>query len=260
MTTKYARQIPERIQAERRLEELISSGYEHKESSEESNSAFKVAYEYYQPSELNSRLTDVDYAEMRSAILNLASSCQGKSVFDPKSAASEKQSTAFDRGISTKGLEIFPLGLYESSRDEVWNYITLYVAPDVANWRYPNTGNNPRYDRHLGGYRNVFRQPWARGYFCNWDDGLISELTEDIAVAIFERVNVASNPRVAIACLKATYKIRLKDKNNKIYRDALKRVVRIMSVRSLDQLSESSLQDLIDGLFDQSYKHFAKAK
>jgi hypothetical protein len=150
--------------------------------------------------------------------------------------------------------------LIEASLDEVWNYITLYVAPDVANWRYPNPGNNPRYDRHLGGYRNVFRQPWARGYFCSWDDALISELTEDIAVAIFERVNVASNPRVAIACLKATYKIRLKDKNNKIYRDALKRVVRIMSVRSLDQLPESSLQDLIDGLFDQSYKHFAKAK
>ncbi|MCX6495839.1 MAG: DUF6339 family protein [Rhodoluna sp.] len=260
MTTKYARQIPEKIQAERRLEELVASGYEHKDSSEESNSAFKVAYEYYQPSELNSRLTDDDYANMRAAILKLASSCQGKLVFDPKSAATEKQATAFDRGLSTDGLEIFPLGLYESSRDEVWNYITLYVAPDVANWRYPNTGNNPKYDRHLGGYRNVFRQPWARGYFCSWDDALISELTEDIAVAIFERVNVASNPRVAVACLKATYKIRLKDKNNKIYRDALKRVVRIMSVRSLDQLPESSLQELIDDLFDQSYKHFAKAK
>jgi len=257
--TKYARFIPQKSESVKRLADLVQNNYSFSVLEPDLLNQRKVAVEYYQPSSEPSRMTDEDYLRMRKMILELATECQSTNSFDSTVLATEKQAIQFDRGISVQGHLIFPLGLYEASRDEVWNYITLYVAPDVANWRYPNIEKSPSYDRHLGGYRNTFRQPWMRGFFCNWDNDLISELTEDIAVAIFERTNLASNPRVAIACLRATYRIREKDKNNKIYRDALKRVVRLMSVRSMDQLPDDQLQLQIDRLFDQSYSVFSKA-
>jgi hypothetical protein len=78
---------------------------------------------------------------------------------------------------------------------------------------------------------------------------------EDNLVAIFERVRVSQNPRVAKSILRI-----IKTNPHRVssglmestVRDLLKRIVLVMSVKSLDVLPEHELDSLISGLFKVS--------
>lgn len=93
----------------------------------------------------------------------------------------------------------------EALRDDVWTFIATILLPDVVAWRFPNRSAN----RYLGGVRNTFQRLWIRGTFLDRGEGhsdrwgLISALTEDAFVQIFERASIPASPGLARAIAEA---------------------------------------------------------
>jgi len=101
--------------------------------------------------------------------------------------------------LDGKAIDLIPS---EAANQEVWNFLTLCVLPDVAKWRYPNTKKEPDYERWLGRERNVFRKLWWRQVVLGSE--LTSKLGEDEAVGIMERPNLGGNAPLARAMARAT--------------------------------------------------------
>jgi hypothetical protein len=165
--------------------------------------------------------------------------------------------TEFDTLMYKNISELIPVTLYEASKPGVWSYITLRALPDVANWRYPNKHSDATYERHLGSARNIFRRIWIRVFFADTSSGLLTNIGEDQAVAIFERTAVISNPKIAEASLKALNFVRKVTSRNDVYRDAMIRVRRLASVETIDILSPEDADALILGAFIESLGELA---
>jgi hypothetical protein len=191
------------------------------------------------------------YLDVRTQLLGIAAKAQTLEEFDP-STTNAKALTEFDRLLYSEILSILPISLYEASKDVAWDYITLRVAPDIANWRYPNRQNDNNYDRHVGTPRDVFRRIWTRVYFARESAGLLQSIGDDQAVAIFERTSIVSNPKLAMAALKALTYVRKFSTENLVYRDAMKRVRRLAALESLDSLPQARVDELILGAFIDS--------
>ena len=213
----------------------------------------RAEYAYYPTAPKSMWFGSEDYLKIRSTLLSMGASAQGNSTFIATQKGSTVEHSEFDAVLAKKILELIPMGLYEATNADIWSYLTIFVVPDIANWRYPNSSKSSSYDRHLGTYRNVFRKIWIRQYFAGSAADISAEIGEDQSVSIFERTAVISNPAIAAACVKALAKVRELTKNNDVYRDAMIRVRRRLSVTSLDLLAQKDLEDLIEGLFMQSY-------
>lgn len=119
----------------------------------------------------------------------------------PDSSIVGAKKSEFDRaaaGILEDNLSILPT---EAACDEVWNFITLVLLPDIAKWRYPNKDGNLTYERWLGSDRNVFRKLWWREATLGRE--LSNQLGEDQVVAIMERPRLGGNGDLARAIAKA---------------------------------------------------------
>lgn len=213
----------------------------------------KLSFEYYPTSLEDSQFTTEEYLALRQTVLGICADAQDRKVFDPSLKITDKSRSKFDSAITERSLTLFPMSLYEAGSEAIWTYISLVVLPDVANWRFPNKNNLGTYERHIGKKRNVFRRLWIRMYFTSGEANFASKLTEDQAVAIFERADTADNPRLAKAFVKATLEIRKVSKDNEIYRDAMKRVTRMLSTKSLDLYSDQELVNTILNEFKASY-------
>ncbi|TJZ84868.1 hypothetical protein [Paracoccus hibiscisoli] len=117
------------------------------------------------------------------------------------SPASERQKTAFDQEVA-KFLGAHPdLGGGEALRDDVWACMTCVLLREFAQWRF----SSDQKARFAGGVRNTFQRAWMRGRTLDlgkkaperWQ--LISSLSEDAMVQIFERASIASDARLARA-------------------------------------------------------------
>jgi hypothetical protein len=93
------------------------------------------------------------------------------------------------------------LGSGEALRDDVWAFISIVMLPDVVAWRFPSRSPS----RFNGGVRNAFQRLWMRGHYLDRGDGhqdrwgLVSHLTEDAMVQIFERPSIPATPGLAPA-------------------------------------------------------------
>jgi hypothetical protein len=231
------------------LSELIK--LEYKWNSENCAAALDRNDFAYYPGAYGAHADDQFYLDLRVQLLAIAAQAQGLDEFD-RNVTSPKALTEFDRLLYGKILSILPISLYEASKDAAWAYITVRVVPDIANWRYPNRKNDTIYDRHSGTPRDVFRRIWTRVYFSSETAGLLQGVGDDQAVAIFERTSIVSNPKLAMAALKALVFVRKISTDNLIYRDAMKRVRRMAAIESLDSLPQHKLDELFVGAFIQS--------
>ena len=145
----------------------------------------------------------------------------------------------------------------EALRDDVWSCLTTLIAPDVAIWRF---GGKPAH-RFAGGVRNAFQRLWLRGitldrgedHLDRW--GLVSTLTEDAMVQIFERPSIAANTRLAIAVAEAwvnTATIVGNGAMEPIMRRATKLVRLHLEIYDLFSLDDVELQQHIADLFLQA--------
>lgn len=145
-------------------------------------------------------------------------------------------------------LELIPA---EAANTEVWNFLTLVLLPDVAMWRYPNTDDNPHFERWIGTPRNVFRKLWWREAVLGRD--LNIQVGEDESVAIMERPNLAANPSVARAMVRAFIKMR-GDLPKGAHRSDLMRACALKTrsaytLTTFEVLSEREIDELILDIF-----------
>lgn len=155
-------------------------------------------------------------------------------------------------------LELIPS---EAANTEVWNFFTLVLLPDVAMWRYPNTNNNPHFERWIGTPRNVFRKLWWREAVLGRE--LNTQIGEDESVAIMERPNLAANPSVARAMVKAFIKVRENlehGSRSDLMRACALRTRSVYAITTFEVLSEKEIDELIFQIFTEARKSFiAKA-
>lgn len=232
---------------------LIESGYAVQEQ-DVLNRLSSITFEYYPTSHEGSQFTTEEYLALRRTVLEICADAQEQEQFDPSLKITDKSRSKFDSALTENSLSLFPMSLYEAGSEEIWTYISLVVLPDVANWRFTNKNQFDCYERHVGKKRNVFRRLWIRMYFTGGEAKFASTLTEDQAVSIFERADTADSPRLAKAFVKATLTIRKLSKDNDVYRDAMKRVTRMLSTKSLDLYSDDELEKSILQEFRASLK------
>ena len=168
-----------------------------------------------------------------------------------------RESGTFDTECSRYLCESAAIPEPEALRDEVWNFLTLVLMPDIAVWRFPGRAR----ERMLSGVRNTFQRLWLRGRLiaqggdCHETDwGLIGELTEDAFVAVIERPRLSANPCLAREFAEAWRRCARRTAGNMetIHRLAARNLMATKAVISLDALDISSLAQRIDDHFAQA--------
>lgn len=102
----------------------------------------------------------------------------------------------FDSVLPAVLIEHLDISPAEAGREDVWNYLTLVLLPDVALWRWPNPEFKPRYERLVGTPRNVFRLLRHRALV--FGPELLMRMTADDLQQVEERtVSVGGDPRVS---------------------------------------------------------------
>ncbi|MCQ9331053.1 hypothetical protein NQ023_03035 [Corynebacterium phoceense] len=133
--------------------------------------------------------------ELRSSLLRVAEDCGFPE------AMARSQVRDFDQRAAAVLYDSLDLVPAEAANQEIWNYLTLSVLPDIAAWRYPNISRSPSFERWLGVDRNVFRKLWWRE--ATLGRSLNALLGEDEAVGIMERPSLSGNPAVARAIIQS---------------------------------------------------------
>lgn len=155
-----------------------------------------------------------------------------------------RQAAPFDLALGStlkEHLDIIPA---DAAHDEVWNFLTLVVFPDVAVLRFPDL----HVDRLLGTPRNVLRRTWSRQEILG--DLLHSTdrpLGEDELVGLFERSALARNRALIRRLAVAVLAYDGPTARSEWARDLYKRVTFITGPRLLDALSDVELDAIIHG-------------
>lgn len=170
----------------------------------------------------------------------------------PGELKSQNAAADFDRQTAAflvESMEILPV---EAAIEEVWNFFTLVLLPDVGMWRYPNKPGDYEYDRLIGRPRNVFRKLWWRAYVLGPE--LSSKLGESETVDILERPSVGGNIALARAIVRSLERIRSESEgrfaSSEFLRTAMVRIRAINAVRGLTFLPDDLLQKEIDQVFN----------
>jgi hypothetical protein len=149
----------------------------------------------------------------------------------------------FDRPATAllhKGMAIVPA---DAASDEVWNFLTMVVLPDVGVWRFPDRAEN----RMLGRSRNVLRRLWWRGEVVGAD--VIDRrngLGEDELVNIMERPTLAADRRLARRMAEAILEASGEAvSRSELMRDFAKRMLRAQGAFCLDVLPEDELDKIV---------------
>lgn len=212
---------------------------------------------YFLPSaKMRPKITNSDLMDMRCRILELKLNSERSATAGGK--LSESQARAiFDQALFEEIHELFPITPYETSKPEVWEYITIRVLLDVAFWRF---GENNFKERYLGLHRarHVFARWWFRRQIIDESEvSLAFELKETEWENVFERPILCWNPQVANAALRVLHETRnwesrVRGSNFEAEssdRTWIKRIRRVTSQHALDSFDESELFSLFLSLY-----------
>ena len=177
----------------------------------------------------------------------------------------------FDLSLARMLVEL-PIITGEALRDEVWQYLTCILVPDLVVWRYGKTRDTrvvgpTSHDRLLGGDRNMIARIWWRACILH-DPNAEAELwlldtarkglTEDNMVALFERGNIASNHMLCRTIANEYIRNRpyvsglTGSAEQLLIREVMKKVVRLAAHMNLEAIPEDDQLDLIGGLFGET--------
>ncbi|MBV7293009.1 hypothetical protein [Corynebacterium sp. TAE3-ERU16] len=203
--------------------------------------------QYDYPTAINT-CSESELAELRIRALEIAK----RHGYPERSTRSNKKSL-FDRDMSALLYGKLDLIETEAAQEEVWNFLTLVVLPDIAKWRYENSGNSLSYNRWLGGKRNVFRKLWWRE--ATLGNALNSKIYEDEAVSVMERARLSGQPAVARAMVRGFLDSveRYPDTARTVLmRAGALRVRQLVPILCLESLTEDELDVLILDVFRKS--------
>lgn len=167
-----------------------------------------------------------------------------------------------DARIAVLLRERMKLTAHEAAADGLWEYLTCVLMPDVAIWRFRDTGGRTNPERLLAGRRNAFQRLWWRAYVIAGALGgeeavnLLSFLTEDDMVATLERPGLFGNLRMMRTYYQEFRRLveggELRAPREAVNRDAHKRLLRLVAIRTLDSLPEDVLRRELRGQLSQA--------
>jgi len=146
----------------------------------------------------------------------------------------------------------------DAASEEVWNFVSLVLLPEVAVWRFPARAD----DRILGRPRNVFRRLWWRAETVGSDlIDVPGGLGEDELVNIMERPTLAASPRTARMLARILFErgTQVPVGRSELMRDIAKRVLRRQAVLALDALDDDQLQHLLHACLTESATSMVEA-
>ena len=149
----------------------------------------------------------------------------------------------------------------ESANQEIWNFLTLVLLPDIAAWRYPNTQHKMDFERWLGTERNVFRKLWWRQ--ATLGKSLNELVGEDEAVGIMERPGLSGNPDVARAIVRAfdaVYKDFSELGRSDVMRAVMVSVRRLVPLLNFEFYTEDELYELLKEVAHNACVNYAESK
>ncbi|MCX7444503.1 hypothetical protein OS125_04480 [Corynebacterium sp. P7003] len=192
--------------------------------------------------------SESELSDLRNEALEIA-----KTYGYPRMSTKSQTKSLFDREMSSLLYQQLDLIETEAAQEEVWNFLTLVVLPDIAKWRYENSGKSLSYNRWLGGKRNVFRKLWWRE--ATLGHALNSKIYEDEAVSVMERARLSGQPAVARAMVRGF--LDSVEQHPDIARTALMRagalrVRQLVPILCLESLTENELDALIIEVFRRS--------
>lgn len=179
----------------------------------------------------------------------------------PSDLKSQNSTAEFDREVAAYLVENMNILPVEAAIEEVWNFFTLVLLPDVGIWRYPYKPGDYEYARLIGKPRNVFRKLWWRAYVLGPE--LSNTLGEDETVNIMERPSVGGNVALARAIVRSHSRIRSEFEgrfaSSEFLRTAMVRIRAINAVRGLTFLPDELLQSEIDEVFNSVRDAYVRA-
>jgi hypothetical protein len=199
-----------------------------------------VAYDHPNaaPVATGGRVADADQiAKVRETVVGAVSGWR------ERGSVSRLEIAAFDLTIGSAlhdALQIIP---GDAAHDEVWNFLTLVVLPDVAVLRFPDM--HP--DRMFGTNRNALRRAWLRrDVLGDLTDRYRRPLGEDEMVGLFERSAMARN-RPLIRALGSAVMEYEGPARSEWARELYKRVRYSTGPRALDGFTQDELAALVRG-------------
>jgi Family of unknown function (DUF6339) len=195
------------------------------------------------------RVTEQRLLQVRAGLLECA--CQ----LGFPNPAKQEALVSFDAAAAPVLLSNLPITAGEASHDEVWSFLSLVLAPDLATWRFSD--QNER--RLLGGIRNTFQRIWWRAHLlhspADRDPWELLRLPEDALVGLMERPGISSNPAVTRTIARGIADIASRlpgDLREDSWRDAYKRIRQRFPLVNLDALAEQEVAAQIDSICGQT--------
>lgn len=202
---------------------------------------------YYETSV--SRVEQKTLEDLRERILDIAEHHGFPSQISKNGVAN------FDREVARALDSMLDLIPAEAANDEVWNFLTLVLLPDIAKWRFPNTKNSLDFERWKGGHRNVFRKLWWREAVLGSE--LNSQIGEDESVGVMERPGLSSSPALARALVRAhlaTHSAAIGISRSDFMRMALVNVRRHLPLLEFESFEETELNQIILLIFEETLR------
>ena len=178
-------------------------------------------------------------------------------------SSGQEQRSEFDKKVSIL-LALCPeLRTGEALRDDVWTFLSIVLLPDVVAWRFQSRAD----ERYFGGVRNAFQRLWVRGVGLDrgeeseirWE--LVSELTEDGLVQIFERASIASN-HVLTRAIAETWLVISRNRQVSAMEDVARSAIKMIRLRNeivdIGELEEAERNEVLSGFFMRAVEKFYK--
>ncbi len=161
-----------------------------------------------------------------------------------------------------------PLVPAESSRNEVWQYLTCVLFPHIVTWRHQDSSGVTNVVRFVGGVRNAFQRLFLRAkilHHQNIDTRWIyldpeSEywLSEDQQVALTERTSLAREPVLCTHLARTFNELvtlvppGIDSPSQTFFREAMKRVIRELAFVRVAALLPVEIGELAHRVFVES--------
>lgn len=176
-------------------------------------------------------------------------------------APAKRREPTFDQQLAQLAADKMPMLPVEAADPEVWEFLTTRIVPDVAVWRWPDSGGGndaeqdadpraSRVDRLRGGRRGMLRQAWWRSYLLGRENCL--KLDEDNFVQLTDRISLTGDRRLAEAIV-ATH-LRMKERDRYHPRNGLRAALVLIGRAhgriAVDALNDEEVRSLVAEAFE----------
>lgn len=191
--------------------------------------------------------TEAELQSLRDDVLAVAEK-YGYPVTPSRGAALSE----FDREVTHVLVSHVDAPVNDARSTELWNFLTAVLLLDVACWRFPNTGDNPKFNRYLGASpKSTFKKLWWRGHVLG---ELSDRIGEDQSVALLERTSVAGDPRLPTSIIKQFIESTSEESSSKNLSDQFRSTMLVTKARlrtvCVEALDDDQLAELVGECVD----------